>query len=449
MKAQYYAALLSAVLLTTSATAQDASSKAIGFTVGPSFFALPDFDAGIVSAGEGLFSPKVDGGGAGFNVGLSGGMSLGKIAGLDAGLGLSTFATVGKSSSTIIDRFSGPGVVVVSGYTTPGGAAINLVTNSAPGNSSASANIDHTNPQGGGEEINVNNPLNPAGTVNNYGASTASGGNSFALVGVVTQQGGINGAGAYGAVAATDGGVFFGAGDLTGLTVTTDVRRNMIYSGADLTFAMATSSGDMSLQGYVGSSYRLLNQSVRTTTTIDIPEASPSATFFPLYSMERDETLTSHYFGGVVGFNVSKPVSNDLTFSLGVEGGAYYTRDSYEGREGYSISDGSLATVPLTNVYNANGIDLDTDGFAWSAKVSPSVTIALAPNQQLTFGGSVDYLSRVATLTRNGSVGTSLNSYAGTDDGALTYNGSSQTTNTLSFAPMWSFTPTVSFTAQF
>jgi hypothetical protein len=449
MKAQYYAALLSVVLLTTSATAQEASGKAVGLTIGPSFFVLPHFDAGVVSTGEGVFSPKVDGAGAGFNVGVSGGLSLGKVNGLDAGLGISAFATVGNSSSTVVDRFSGPGTVVVSGYRTPGGATIDLTTNSAPGNSSASANIIHTNPQGGGELINVDNPLNPAGTINNYGATVASGQNSFALGGVVTQQGADNGAAAYGAVAATDGGVFFGAGDLTGLTVTTDVRRNMIYSGADLTFAMATASGQMSLQGYAGPSYRLLNQSVRTNTTVDIPEASPSATTFPLYSMERDETLTSHYLGGVVGFNVSKPVSDDLTFSLGLEGGAYYARDSYEGREGYSITGGSLSAVPPTTVYNANGIDLDVDGFAWSAKVSPSVTVALAPNQQLTFGGSVDYLSRVATVTRDGSVGTSSNSYTGTDDGTLSYSGASQTTNTLSFAPMWSFTPTVSFTGQF
>lgn len=449
MKARQYATLLSAVLLTNPAHAQEAPDKAFGLTVGPSFFALPDLETGTVTDGEGSFSPAVDGNGMGANVGLSAGISIGKVGNFDAGIGLSGFATIGKSRNTALQSFAGPGILTIGGYTTPGNADIALTTDSAAGNSAASANIIHANPQGGGEVISVANPLNPAGTVNNYGVSVASGDNSFGLAGVVTQQGAVNGAAAYGAVAATDGGVFFGAGDLTGLSVTTDVTRHLIYSGADLTVAMSNSSGAMSLQGYVGPSYRLLNQAIRSTTTIDIPGAGPSATTFPFYAMERDETLTSHYFGGVIGLTLSQPVSNEVTFSLGLEGGAYYVRDSYEGRESYSISGGSLAAVPLTTVNNATGIDLEADGMAWSAKMSPSITVALAPNRQLTFGGSVDYLSRVATITRDGAVGSSTNSYAGSDDGALSYNAPSQTSNTLSFAPMWSFTPTVSFTGQF
>jgi hypothetical protein len=243
--------------------------------------------------------------------------------------------------------------------------------------------------------------------------------------------------------------VFFGAGDLTGLAVSTSVDRHLIYSGVDMTLAMSTSAGAMALQGYVGPSYRLLHQSINITTTLDLPEAAPSATSFPLYSMLREETLNSHYWGGVLGFTLSQPVSDTVTFSLGLEGGAYYVRDSYEGQESYSVSGGTLAAVPMTTVNNANGIDLEADGLAWSGKVSPSMTVALAPNRQLTFGGTLDYLSRVATVTRDGSVATATSSYAGTDDGALTYNGASQTANSLSFGSMWSFTPTVSITGQF
>jgi hypothetical protein len=295
----------------------------------------------------------------------------------------------------------------------------------------------------------VNAPFNAAGAVNDYGVSIARDNNSFALGGVATQQGEINGAAAYGAVAATDGGVFFGAGDLTGLAISTSVDRKLTYSGVDLTLALSTVTGAASMQGYVGPSYRLLRQSIHTTTRVDIPEASPSATTFPEYSMLRNERLTSRYWGGVIGVNLNQPISDEVTFSLGLEGGAYHVEDRYEGREGYSIAGGSAAVVPLTTVNNANRIDLEADGMAWSAKVAPAVTVALAPNRQITFGGTIDYLSRVATVSRDGSVSSAANSYAGSDDGALTYDGAAQTGNRLSFGSMWSFTPTVSFTGQF
>jgi hypothetical protein len=126
----------------------------------------------------------------------------------------------------------------------------------------------------------------------------------------------------------------------------------------------------------------------------------------------------------------------------------YYTQDSFKGREHYTIEGGS-PSVTSTTVNNVNGIDMQDHGIAWSARIAPSVTVALASNRQLTFGGAVDYLSRVASVTRDGSVAVATNTYAGTDDGSLSYNAASQTVNKLAFAPMWSFTPTVSFTGQF
>ena len=449
MNIKLYALLLATSLASTATLAQEASTRSYGLTFGPSFFSLPDMDTGVVSTAPGNFPSSVGGRGVGANFGLSGGIGIGSFGGFDAAIGLSGFATVGLSSSSVVNTFTGPGVVTIAGYTTPGNANIALATNSVPGNSSASAVITHTNPQGGGELINVNNPVNAGGVVNDYGASIAAGSNSFALGGVVTQQGAVNSAAAYAAVAASDGGIFFAAGDLTGLAVTTSVARSVIYTGADLSVAMSTNTGDMAIQGYAGPSYRLLSQSSKTTISVDIPEASPSATTFPTYSMIRDEQLTSNYFGGIVGLNLSKPISDAMIFSLGVEGGVYYVHDSLEGHESYTIAGGALSSVPLTTVRNANGISMASDGLAWSAKVSPSITVALASNRQLTFSGAVDYLSRVPTVTRDGSVATATNTYAGTDDGTLNYNAPSQTAHSLSFGPMWSFTPTVSFTGQF
>ncbi|MDB5588277.1 MAG: hypothetical protein JWP26_3247 [Devosia sp.] len=449
MSVKLYAVLLSVSLASTSVFAQDAPASAFGATLGATFFTMPHIDKGIAFGAPGATSSSVGGGGVGATFGLSGGLSVGKFGAFGAAIGVSGFATIGQSNSTVVDTFTGPGTVTIGGYTTPANANVVLTTNSAPGNSAASAVITHTNPQGGGEAINVNNPVNAGGVVNDYAASIAAGANSFALGGVVTQQGAVNSAAAYAAVAASDGGVFFAAGDLTGLAITTNVRRNVVYTGADLSVAMSTNTGGMAIQGYAGPSYRLLDQSSKTTISVDIPEASPTATTFPTYSMARDEQLTSNYFGGVVGLNLSKPIADNMTFSLGVEGGVYYVHDNMEGRESYSIAGGALTSVPLTTVSNANGIGMEADGVAWSAKLAPSITVALASNRQLTFGGTVDYLSRVASVTRDGSVASATNTYSGTDDGTLNYSASSQTAHSLSFAPMWSFTPTVSYTGQF
>jgi hypothetical protein len=445
MSVKLYAALLSASLASTAVFAQEDPVRAFGTTLGATFFTMPQIDKGIVFGAPGATSSLVGGGGVGATFGLSGGLSVGKFGAYDAAVGLSGFTTIGRSNSTVVDTFTGPGVITIGGYTTSANANVALISNSVPGNSTASAVITHTNPQGGVNNVN----LNVAGNVNSYGASVAAGGKSFALGGVVTQQGAVNSAAAYAAVAASDGGVFFAAGDLTGLAVTTNVRRSMIYTGADLSVAMSTNTGEMAIQGYAGPSYRLLDQSSKTTISVDIPEAGTTATTFPTYSMGRDEQLTSNYFGGVVGLNLSKPIADNMTFSLGVEGGVYYVHDSMEGRESYSIGEGGPTAVPLTTVTNANGINMKSDGVAWSAKISPSVTVALASNRQLTFGGAVDYLSRVASVTRDGSVASATNTYAGTDDGTLNYNAASQTAHSLSFAPMWSFTPTVSYTGQF
>jgi hypothetical protein len=449
MKAGIYVALLSTSLISSVANAQEVpKDTSLGLTVGASYFTLPDIQTGVSSSGAGSFSPNANGIGLRGSFGLSGGISIGKVGAADASIGLSGFADFGSASSSVVDEFSGPGAVSIGGYTTPGNANIGLTTTSGPGNSAASASITHVNPQGGGEAINVNSPTNPGGTVNDYAASIASGDNSFGYGAVVTQQGAANTAAAYAAVAASDGGVFFGVGDLTGLKVTTNVTRSVAYVGSDLTLAMSGETGTISFQGYAGPSYRMMSQAITTNTSVDIPEASPTTTSFPRFSMIRDERLVSHYIGGVVGFNLAEPLTDTMTLSLGAEGGLYSTLDSLKGSEKYTI-DGGSPTPASTTVNNTNGVDLQTNGLAWSAHVAPSVTLAVARNRQVMFGGAIDYLSRVATVSRDGTVNVASNTYAGTDDGSQTYNSATTTVTRLAFGPMWSFTPTFSFTGQF
>jgi hypothetical protein len=450
MRAGIYAALLSTALISSTANAQEApKDKSLGLTVGASYFTLPDIQTGVSSSGAGSFSPNANGIGLRGSFGLSGGTSIGQVGAANVSIGLSGFADFGSASSTAVDEFSGPGAVSIGGYTTPGNATIGLTTTSGPGNSAASASITHANPQGGGEVITVDSPTNPGGVVNDYAASVASGGNSFGYGAVVTQQGAANTAAAYAAVAASDGGVFFGTGDLTGLKVTTNVTRSVAYVGSDLTLAMSGDTGTMSLQGYAGPSYRMMSQAITTNTSVDIPEASPTTTSFPRFGMIRDERLVSHYIGGVVGFNLAEPLNDTTTLSLGAEGGLYSTLDSLNGSEKYTIDGGSPTPAASTTVNNASGVDQQANGLAWSAHVAPSVTIAVARNRQVMFGGAIDYLSRVATVTRDGTVSVAANTYAGTDDGSQTYNSATNTVTRLAFGPMWSFTPTFSFTGQF
>ncbi|NGP17178.1 hypothetical protein [Devosia aurantiaca] len=125
------------------------------------------------------------------------------------------------------------------------------------------------------------------------------------------------------------------------------------------------------------------------------------------------------------------------------EGGAYYVRDTMRGDEHYSIANGGA----VTTVVNAIGIDLSADGLAWSARISPALTMAISPRRQLTLGATVDYLSRVATMSRDVAA-TATNTYAGGTSGTLAYNTASQSTG-LIYAPLWSVTPTLSFTGQF
>ncbi|QQR38659.1 hypothetical protein JI748_12915 [Devosia rhizoryzae] len=426
--------------------AQDGQSRALGVTFGPSFFAAPDLATGVQSTGTGTFSPKTSGFGAGLNYGVSGGMSVGRAGNFDVGVGLSGFLTFGSSNNRVVDSFSGPGTVNISGYTTPANASINLSTNVIPGTSTATSDIDHTNPQGGREDVTVTD-TNIGGADNIGTVTTAGGANSFALNAVATGQGTVNSAAAYGAVAATDGGIFLGAGDLTGLSITTDVSRGFVFTGLDATVAFSTSVNAMAVQAYAGPSYKFIGQSSNTRISVDIPEIAPSATVFPTYSMERTEALFASYFGGVVGGSMSAPIADNLIFSLGLEGGAYYVRETMRGNESYSVA-GGVTPVPLTTVNNANGVDFSADGLAWSARISPSVTMALSPRTQLTLGASVDYLSRVATMSRRAAATTSTYAGTGNGNGTLAYNNAAQT-NGLTFAPMWSITPTVSFTGQF
>lgn len=443
MKARVYTALLCSTLLASPALAQEGlSNKSYGLTIGASRFALPEVQTGVASQGTGSFSPEAGSAGLRGSLGLSGGVALGSVGGYRAGVGMSAFLDIGNASSTAKDTFSGPGVVAIAGYATPGNTTLALVTASSPGSSTASANITHDTPSGGTATTNISTAISNGAS--DTAATSSSGGDSFSFGAVSLAQDAVQAAAAFGAVGSSQGGLFMGAGDLTDLQITTEISRNVVFTGADVTYALAASEADLSFQGYAGPSYRMLSQDLETKTTVDIAEANSSGVDLPQFAMTRDEALDSHYLGGVVGLNVAKPLSDRITFSMGLEGGLYYTMDSLDGQESYAV--GGAAPQKVTS---NKGLRLAANGIAWSARLSPSVTFALAPNRQLTLGGTFDYLSRAATVSRAGAAATASNSYAGTDEGAMNYNGASTTSHALAFGPMWSFGPTISLTGQF
>jgi hypothetical protein len=444
MKLANFSLACAALALGTSAALAEGGTWSA--TVGASAFNGPDGQTGVynLSGATSTGGLTVDAMGLGISLGIDASIPIGLHGDMETALRIYAFGMLGHASGSVTNTYTGSGVVVIPGYTTPGGTTIALATNS--GASTASSTITHTNPQGGVANSAV---AAAAATQNLYGVTIAPGSNSFSYAGASVGAGGV--VAAYGAVGATDGGIFIAAGDLTGLAITTSFVQDVIYLGKDITLALSGDHGDWSVTGYAGPSYRFLGQRNTTNVAVDIPELEPAAgILFPDYSMNRVEDLTSHYLGGVVGGEISTAVSATTTLTLGAEGGLYYTIDSLSGRESYTVANGQLVPVPSTTVDNANTAAGSANGLAFAARGNAAFTVSLAENRQITFGGQVEYLSRVATVTRPSSAPALTNTYvAGSSTGTVTYDTVASSAPILSFGDMWNFTGTISFTGQF
>ena len=425
---------------------------AVAFTAGALDFALPARQTGVFSSGSGSFNPGNDAGIIGGQFGISANRDLGNIEGRNWALGVNAFLDVGHGSSAVTDTFSGPATVVIPGYTTPANTSISLTTNGASINTPATAAINHTAP--GTEVITAAVATNAAGGIDSWAVTTQAP-DSFGLAAVTSRHGAVNAAGAYGAVAATDGGIFIGSGDLGGLSITTQITTDVIYSGLDATIsASGKPDNGKVLQLYGGPSYRYLNEHTKSDTSVDIPEVAPGdpANYFPLFSMDRDENLTSHYLGGVVGMNAVQPLPNGMLLALNGEAGLYYTLSSLAGSESYSVGGGLNTPVPATTIQNANGINQSATGLAYAARVGSSISMPVGQAMQLTLGGNVEYLSRVASPGRSGA--SSASSSAApfgitSDNGTTTYTGQSSDNTLIAFGAMWAFGATASLTGHF
>lgn len=425
-------------------------------TVGGVVMDLPD--GGGLFLGEGADDPNdlLFGG----TVGLSAAAGTGEVfGGLQGFIGLNLFGTYAYGDFNKTSAFTGPGVVVMQGGAGPEFSIITISTSSGLTSATASVNSTHTNPQGGGEDVVASSSNGPdIGAEDVAYTSNAGVGNSFQWGGVQTGVSATGGsATAYAALADTNGGVFIAAGNLDGLTLTQDYTTEVIYAGGDLTFGVSGQNGTTTWQGYVGPSYRYLQQrnSMNSTLLVDVPEYEDLGEF-PLFSMTSNESYTSHYAGGIAGLMATIPVSATSAFTLGVEGGAYYTMASMDSDGQYRVWGGSLEDIdgpgPLEpaldgvdlQVVDADGATYEADTIAFAARGTAAYTMAIAQNAQLTFSGSVDYLSAVATA----AVNTSISGYDGDDDGSVTYQ-SGGSNNRIAWGHMVNFSGSVSLTGQF
>jgi len=418
-------------------------------TVGGVVMDLPD--GGGLFEGEGANDPNdlLLGG----TIGLSGTAGVGEVlGGLQGFIGFNTFATYAYGNYNKTSSFTGTGVVVMQGGAGPNLASITITTSSDGDEGHAAVSINHTNPQGGGEAANVTGDTVAPGAQDAPFATSAATGNSFQWGGVQTRVDGDGGsATAYAAVADTNGGVFIAAGNLDGLTLTQSYTTEAFYAGGDLTFGIAGQNGSTSLQGYVGPSYRYLAQrnTMNAELQVDVPEYANVADF-PLFSMTSSEDLAAHYMGGIAGLQATIPTSDTTAITLGVEGGAYYTMASLESSGTYSVSGGNLESggaLPNADpgafgpqVVTADGEKYEADTIAFAARGTMAYTMAIAPQAQLTFSGSVDYLSAVAKPAVNTSISD--------DNTDVTYHAGGNN-DRIAWGQMVNFSGSVSLTGQF
>lgn len=426
---------LAALSVSSVVFAQDADEvladtfAAIGVSIGVGVLDLPDIATGVYSSGSGSFDPTSQEVAFGPQVGLNIGGNIGGVGSLDVFAGLSLVGTLASSSDTVIDTFSGPGVVSIQSFS-PGTATFDLDTTRTGAAASATTvngpiNVTQAAGTAGSQQ------LTPAAGVIYYGAQTIIAGTDAA---------------AYAGAADVNGFSFLGVGDLDGLKVTTNVSENVLYAGGDIYIGLggrAEGNTPTYFQAYLGPTARHLGRDLTSKIAVDIPEVpgQPVGQFFDI-GLTRTEELNADYLGGFVGLGVTH-VDEETGVSVTVagEGGLYAYRFDYSGRESFTIGSNVIQSNTVISEQNT--------GSAWFARGQVAVNLPMRQGSTLTLGGSAEYLSKVPGIDRSqGPV--PVVSQIGNDHDADSSSVAGANNNShLSISDMWNFGLTAAWTTPF
>jgi len=427
------------VLSASAAIAQDQPQQDYTPTImsesgGAMMMTLPDVPSGVTGSGgpiTGSGVQTIPGVMMGFDIGRK----LGTFAGLDLIGNLSLFIGIGGNTATSTTTLSGPGTIVLSGNT-QSTATISLDTTTGPGGATANASVSLTTP-GGGATI-TQNTTSPVGGGVVSPAVTLTGDNTGVIFSGVATDGTTPSAAAFAAAADPRGYVFVGVGDLTGTTIRTNTYRSFVYYGADASFGLSPPSVDpTSFTPYITAGYRALRQEISTVTTFDLPEVAGATTTFPTLGLRRFEQLDANYYGGGVGLSVSHTLEHNITLNGAIEGGIRAFDATYRGRDLaiFPIPTGGNTTDQQT--FDVGRASAEEHGVAWFAKGEAGFNFPIAANLLLGFTGTVEYISKVPTLTRSGPT---VQSTQGAGSGSLTYpNGAGTQSTSIAFADAWNF----------
>jgi hypothetical protein len=444
---------LPALLMSTAAMAADlampvpttVTATGPGYTLtatgGVVAFGMPTQDTGVQATGAfTTIDPSVWA--IGVQGGLSGSFDLAPAGAAGLSLGFDVFGAWAQGSDSTTVNFTGPGTVVIPGYTTPDGT-IALTTAAVPGTVTST-----TNGNAG--------PLGQMATVTGAAAQdvalTKNTADSFAYSVASKAAGAATQGAAYGGLATPDGGILVGTGDLTGLSVNTTETQTITQGGGDIKLGVTGNLSDtVTLEGFVGPSYQFLNQHNVSNTAVNIPGLSVAGSTLPTYSDVRTEDVNANYWGAIVGGNLSTKVSDTVGVELGGQIGIYNLQSSFSGSETFSVGGGSgigglpLATLTATNANTPSGT---ANSMAYSAKVNGAVSMDLNESTSVALGASAEYLSAVPVVSH---ATPSLVSATGGAD--TTYTGApgglAGATPALGFASMVKYTGTISLLAHF
>lgn len=190
---------------------------------------------------------------------------------------------------------------------------------------------------------------------------------------------------AYGAVFDDSGFLFLGTGPDSETSMKTTIGEKISASNHTLFFStVAQLNEQWTVSPRVGPTFRDLERSTTSQTTIDLNEGSDLTATLPDILLAEKTALNSEYHGIIFGADFTRKVRENLLFSIGTEAGL--AKFSARSNHSNSVSiEGINVDMPGSIVRN--------DGTATLAKITGDLTYITQNGAIITLGAFVDYLS--------------------------------------------------------